>query len=58
LHGLFDHPEACAALLEWAGMERRDVTFDYRALREAGIERLAEALEAHLDWGRLDPLLT
>lgn len=57
LHGLFDHPEACAALLAWAGL--RDVeSFDYTAQREAGLDRLADALEAHLDWGKLGSLLT
>ncbi len=57
IHGLFDHPEACAALLQWAGLQAAQ-PFDYIALREAGLNRLADALEAHLDWGRLDPLLT
>jgi adenosylcobyric acid synthase len=53
VHGLFDAPEACAALLEWAGL--RDATvLDYAALREASIERLADALDAHL---RIDSLL-
>ena len=60
LHGLFDHAEACAALLRWAGMpdEGATVAFDYRVLREAGIDRLADALEQHLDWGKLDPWLS
>ena len=58
LHGLFDHPEACAALLHWAGLEQQGAGFDYRALREAGLDRLADALETHLRWDRLDPLLT
>jgi len=58
LHGLFDHPEACAALLAWAGLENQDASFDYRALREDGLNRLADALEAHLVWNWLDKLLT
>jgi adenosylcobyric acid synthase len=53
LHGLFDHPEACAALLQWAGLEKQDAVFDYRTLREEGLNRLADALEAHLDWEKL-----
>jgi adenosylcobyric acid synthase len=57
LHGLFDHPEACHALLTWAGLSVSE-SFDYRALREAGLNRLADALEAHLDWSKLAPLLT
>jgi adenosylcobyric acid synthase len=48
LHGLFEMPSACDALLTWAGLEQA-ATPDYRQLREAGIERLADAAEAHLD---------
>jgi adenosylcobyric acid synthase len=57
LHGLFDHPEACAALLEWAGLKQVK-PFDYTAVREEGLNRLADTLESHLDWARLNPLLT
>ncbi len=56
LHGLFDRPEACRALLAWAGLTAPS-HFDYRALREAGIERLADAVEQHLDTARLLALL-
>ena len=52
LHGVFDHPAACDALLAWAGLSA-PVTPDYRALREANLDRLADAVEAHLDFGRL-----
>jgi len=55
-HGLFDHPEALSALLAWAGLET-PAPVDVEALRETAIERLAEAVERHLDWGRLGPLL-
>ena len=48
LHGLFDHPEACAALLRWAGVKEAQ-GLDYAALREREIERLADAMEQHLD---------
>ncbi|WP_028534113.1 cobyric acid synthase [Paludibacterium yongneupense] len=47
LHGLFDHPEACRALLAWAGLSA-PAFFDYPALREQDIERLADMLEQHL----------
>ncbi len=57
LHGLFDHPEACAALLEWAGMKKQDAVFDYRVMREKGLNLLADTLEAHLNWEKLNPLL-
>jgi adenosylcobyric acid synthase len=58
LHGLFETPAACSALLRWAGLQAvQDV--DYHALRERDIERLADLVEQHLDtallrlvWGR------
>jgi len=52
LHGAFDEPEACAALLRWAGLAR-PVESNYAALREASIERLADALAQHLSIDRL-----
>ncbi|WP_295433912.1 cobyric acid synthase [uncultured Thiodictyon sp.] len=56
LHGLFDAPDACAALLGWAGLDRPQAA-DYGALREATIERLADMVEAHLDTGALGRML-
>jgi adenosylcobyric acid synthase len=53
LHGLFEEPQACAALLAWAGLSR-SAAVDYAALREASIDRLADALSEHL---RIDRLL-
>ncbi|MDY6978519.1 MAG: cobyric acid synthase, partial [Pseudomonadota bacterium] len=42
LHGLFDEPQACQALLEWAGLARQsDEQPDYQQLQEADIDRLA-----------------
>ncbi len=52
VHGLFDHPKACTALLVWAGLEAPQET-DYRALVRRSIERLADVAEAHLDIERL-----
>jgi len=49
IHGIFDHPEACAALLVWAGLQNSE-SFDYAAQCEAGLERLADALETNLDF--------
>jgi adenosylcobyric acid synthase len=52
VHGIFDSPAACAALLEWAGLKQaRGV--DLAALREASLERLADCVEANLDVGKL-----
>ncbi len=56
LHGLFEKQEACDALLAWAGLENPQ-TPDYAALRETSIERLADAVEAHLDTRTLASLL-
>jgi adenosylcobyric acid synthase len=42
LHGLFDHREACTALLEWAGL-RSEHSVDTAALREASLDRIADA---------------
>ncbi|WP_312726846.1 cobyric acid synthase [Stutzerimonas kunmingensis] len=55
LHGLFEGPEACAALLRWAGLDAVE-TVDYHALRERDIERLADLVETHLDTARLRAL--
>ena len=52
LHGLFDAPEACRALLAWAGVRDAQAQ-DYAALREASLERLADTCEAHLDLAAL-----
>jgi len=57
LHGLFDAATARDALLRWAGLQVQ-ATPDYRTLREAGIERLADAIEAHLDQRALAALLS
>ncbi len=55
LHGLFETPAACSALLRWAGLQ--DVQeVDYHALRERDIERLADLVENHLDTGLLRTL--
>lgn len=48
LHGLFDHPSAATALLQWAGLARPQAV-DHAAARERSIDRLADALETHLD---------
>lgn len=56
LHGLFESPAACAALLGWAGLKAVQ-SFDYHALREADINRVADMVEQHLDTDSLLKLL-
>jgi len=48
LHGLFDHPDACAALLRWAGA-RSEHRVDTAALREASLDRIAVAAQPLLE---------
>jgi adenosylcobyric acid synthase len=55
LHGLFESAAATDALLRWAGL-REAATPDYRARREADIDRLADAVEQHLDTAQLREL--
>ena len=47
LHGLFDQPHACNALLKWAGLETGTAT-DLNALRENQLDRLADCLQESL----------
>ena len=56
LHGVFDTPAALDALLRWAGVEDAEA-IDLHAQREAGIERLADAVEDHLDTRLLERLM-
>ena len=56
LHGIFEMPEALSALLQWAGLTAPQI-FDYHAVREQNIERLADTLEEHLDMEHIMKLL-
>lgn len=56
LHGLFDTASARDALLRWAGLSVRAAP-DYRLLKEQGIDRLADAIEAHLNLDSLYAML-
>ena len=56
LHGVFDHPDACRALLQWAGLAHA-AAVDLNRLREASLERLADTLEAHLNLDQLFGLI-
>ncbi|MBD5771143.1 cobyric acid synthase [Marinomonas colpomeniae] len=48
LHGVFDHPEALNALLEWAGVNQAH-HFDYDQLRDSEINRLADSTEMNMN---------
>ncbi len=48
VHGVFDNPAACGALLRWAGLSGANGV-DLDALREASIDRLADSMTDHLD---------
>ncbi|HSC67953.1 MAG TPA: cobyric acid synthase [Cellvibrio sp.] len=47
IHGLFDHPEALAGLLHWAGLDS-SAALDINQTREESLERLAQATESAL----------
>jgi adenosylcobyric acid synthase len=51
-HGLFDRPQALGALLAWAGHSSA-ARFDPNERRERDIDRLADAVEQHMNLARL-----
>jgi len=55
LHGLFESPAACDALLRWAGLEK-PATVDYKQIREQGIDRVADTIESYVDPKVLDAI--
>ena len=55
-HGVFDHPEALTALLAWAGLQESGQV-DFAARREADLDRLADSVEAALDWQKMATFL-
>ena len=52
VHGLFDAPQACVALLAWAGLVA-PAAIDFAAMREASIDRLADTVEQCLQIDRM-----
>ena len=57
VHGLFDRAAVCEALLVRCGLEAHGMAVDYQAHRQRELDRLADALEAHLDMSAIDQLL-
>ncbi len=53
VHGIFDQPEACNALLQWCGLraegEGVGQAVDYQRHRQQQLDRLADMVEEHLD---------
>jgi adenosylcobyric acid synthase len=56
LHGIFERPESCAALLRWMGLQQPQ-PLDYAQMREQAIDRIADALQDHLQLPQLLGLL-
>ncbi|WP_422132670.1 MULTISPECIES: cobyric acid synthase [unclassified Endozoicomonas] len=52
LHGIFETTAACNAFLTWSGL-RQLAAVDYEALREEGINRMADAVEQNIDLNKL-----
>ena len=48
LHGLFDNPVACNALLQWAGLNNAE-GIELNTHREMQLNRLADTIESSLD---------
>jgi len=48
LHGVFDNPQACNALLRWAGLNS-DRAVDTASLRQESLDRLADAAKPLLE---------
>ncbi len=57
LHGLFESPAAGNALLSWVDPHNTIQTFDYHAVRETSVNRLADCVSQHLDTARLSKIL-
>ena len=56
LHGIFDHPDACRAILTWAGFGHID-TPNYADTREESINRIADAIEEHVDMTAINDII-
>ena len=52
VHGLFDDPRACSAILDWAGLHGA-IAVNLDSTREASLDRLADSIEANLDLGQI-----
>ena len=53
VHGIFDNPGACEALLHWAGATKI-LTVDSNALCEQGIDLMADTVEQYINIAKLE----
>ena len=56
LHGLFDDPEALRLICDWAGAEQVKIQ-SHEQMQQQSIDRIADAIEEHLDLTSLWPTL-
>ncbi|MBD0787168.1 cobyric acid synthase [Vibrio sp. Y2-5] len=52
LHGVFDEFEAASLICRWAGAEQLQ-EYDHVATKESAINRIADAIEEHMNWRSL-----
>lgn len=57
VHGIFTNTKACQHLLQWAGLNNAEA-YDYEAFHLQQIDRLADAIEQHLDINALAEAMT
>ena len=57
LHGLFESAAAGAAFLSWVDPDNTKQIFDYHAVRENSVNRLADCVSNHLDTAQLSKIL-
>ncbi|MCL1141981.1 cobyric acid synthase [Shewanella gaetbuli] len=57
IHGLFDQPQACQLLLQWAGLADAS-EIDIDQIRQQQLDRLADTLETHMDLAKLTGIIS
>jgi len=55
-HGLFEEQTSCQSILEWAGLKNAEA-IDYYKRREDDINRLADAIEEHINLDKIYKIL-
>jgi adenosylcobyric acid synthase len=57
LHGMFDSPEALQQIISWAGADT-NIVENYYHQQEHELDRLANACMTHLDWEKIQTIIT